>query len=214
MFNRNQIERMLPKHRAICKCAQCEAKYECNIYDAAKSKVGHICSTCKTQISSLQEITQSTLKEVFEYNKSTGVISCKNDSISGLRGESFGYSHNEGYISLYIGGKEYLAHRIIWMFETGRWPVQVDHVNHDRSDNRWKNLREVPPRENQMNMGLRKNNSSGVQGVRILPSGKFCAYIMVNRKQISLGSYSTIDEAVSARKKAEIQYGFHSNHGS
>jgi len=63
-------------------------------------------------------------------------------------------------------------------------------------------------------MGIRKNNSSGVQGVRILPSGKFCAYIMVNRKQISLGSYETIEEAATARKDAEALYGFHENHGN
>ena len=36
---------------------------------------------------------------------------------------------------------------------------------------------------------------------------------MVNRKQISLGTYTTKEEAVFARKQAEIKYGFHVNHG-
>ena len=70
------------------------------------------------------------------------------------------------------------------------------------------------PRDNQLNMRIRKNNSSGVQGIRILPSGKFCAYITVRRKQISLGSYNTIEEAAKARRDAEALYGFHENHGS
>lgn len=214
MFNRNQIKRMLSKHRATCICAQCSKEYECNIYDAQKSRVGHLCSNCKTQISSLKEITQDSLQNVFIYNKVTGDLVYKNDSLSGLQGQIAGYPHSQGYISVAIGGTEYLAHRIIWMMQVGKWPVQIDHINHDRSDNSWKNLREVKPRENQMNMSLRKNNSSGIQGIRILPSGKFCAYIMANRKQISLGSYEKLDEAISARKEAEIRYGFHSNHGS
>ena len=65
-----------------------------------------------------------------------------------------------------------------------------------------------------MNMRIRKNNSTGVQGVRALSSGKFHAYIMVNRKQISLGSYENIGDATEARKNAEVLYGFHPNHGS
>lgn len=65
-----------------------------------------------------------------------------------------------------------------------------------------------------MNMQTRKNNTTGVQGVRTLPSGKFHAYIMVNRKQIALGSYDNISDATEARKNAEVLYGFHTNHGS
>ena len=96
---------------------------------------------------------------------------------------------------------------------TGEWPTQVDHENHNRMDNKWGNLRDVISQQNQMNMGKRKNNSSGVQGVRVLPSGKFCAYIMVNRKQLSLGSYDDLEDAISARKSAEKVHGFHENHG-
>ena len=214
MFNRNQIKQKLTKHRAICECAQCNEDYECSIYDAAKSKVGHLCFACKTQISSLTEITQQALLNVFEYNPNTGDLLCKNDSLSGLQGDPVGYAHSQGYLSVAVGGSEYLVHRIIWLMQTGSWPVQIDHINHDRADNRWRNLREVESRDNQLNMGLRKNNSSGVQGIRVLPSGKFHAYIMVNRKQIALGSYDDIDEAISARKQAEIRYGFHKNHGS
>ena len=112
-----------------------------------------------------------------------------------------------------IGGKEYLAHRVIWMMQTGEWPVQIDHIDHDRSNNRWLNMRDVGSRENQMNMRLRRNNTSGVQGVRKLPSGKYQAFIMVNRKQVGLGSYKTLDEAAAARKAADVKYGFHVNHG-
>ena len=64
-----------------------------------------------------------------------------------------------------------------------------------------------------MNMSKKRNNTSGHTGVRVLPSGKYYAYIMVNRKQIPLGSYDLLDVAIKARKDAEIKYGFHVNHG-
>ncbi len=67
--------------------------------------------------------------------------------------------------------------------------------------------------DNQKNTSLSKNNSSGVNGVRQLPSGKYSAFIMVNRKQISLGTRDTLDEAAALRKVADAHYGFHGNHG-
>jgi hypothetical protein len=42
---------------------------------------------------------------------------------------------------------------------------------------------------------------------------KYRAYIMVNRKQIHLGVYEDINDAIAARKQANIDYGFHANHG-
>ena len=214
MFNRAQVKKPLNKHRAICECAQCSTDYECNIYDAAKSKVGHLCSCCKNQITSLVDPDPSDLRRVFAYDPQSGELTYRNDSISGLAGTAVGYSHSQGYLSTRIGGKDYLVHRVIWAMQQGVWPTQVDHINHVRSDNRWSNLRDVSARENQMNMQARKNNTTGVQGVRVLPSGKFHAYIMVNRKQIALGSYDNISDATEARKHAEVLYGFHTNHGS
>ena len=36
---------------------------------------------------------------------------------------------------------------------------------------------------------------------------------MVNRKQIHLGLFETLQEAIDARKQADITYSFHKNHG-
>ena len=213
MFERTQVTKMLTKHRAICQCKQCPNEFECNVYDAAKSSIGHLCIDCKKLISGMKSVTQKSLLNVFKYSPETGLVTHLWDSASGLRGEPVGFKHSEGYLSVSIGGKEYLLHRIIWLMVTGEWPTQVDHENHNRTDNKWGNLRDVISQQNQMNMGKRENNSSGVQGVRVLPSGKFCAYIMVNRKQLSLGSYDDLEDAISARKSAEKVHGFHENHG-
>ena len=91
--------------------------------------------------------------------------------------------------------------------------MQVDHIDHNRSNNVWLNLRNVASRDNQMNMTNRVSKL-GNQGVRQLKSGKYHAYIMANRKQLTLGSYEELSDAVKARKEAELKYGFHVNHGT
>ncbi len=214
MFERTQIKERLSKHKAICVCKQCQSDYVCNPYDALKSKVGHLCKSCKSQVTSIRNPSSQDLVKVFSYDPESGVLSYRNDSLSGLAEDPAGYAHSQGYLTVRVGGVDLLVHRVIWCMQTGSWPDQVDHINHDRSDNSWKNLREVGSRENQLNMGKRTNNSTGVQGVRKLPSGKFHAYIMVHRKQIALGSYDDIEDATAARKEAEVLYGFHANHGS
>lgn len=214
MLKDSQILKKLDKYKVECSCAQCGSSYVVNKYDARRSHVGHICNDCKTLVSGMTQVTQASLLKAFSYDPVTGKLVYKTDSLSGKCGEEAGYPHKEGYRQVAIGRKEYLVHRLIWLMRTGYWPHQVDHIDHDRANNSWTNLREVQSRENQMNMGLRRNNSSGHQGVRLLPSKRWCAYIMVNRKQVSLGTFDDIEDAIAARKAGEVQYGFHANHGT
>lgn len=52
-----------------------------------------------------------------------------------------------------------------------------------------------------------QNNRTGHIGVCWRePVHKFYAYIMVNRKQISLGLYEKLDDAIAARKAGEGKY--------
>ena len=83
----------------------------------------------------------------------------------------------------------------------------VDHINHDRIDNRKENLRVCSIRRNTMNQSRSKNNTSGVTGVGWdKKSNKWIAYIKVNYRQITLGRFSNIDDAIEARRNAEIEY--------
>lgn len=194
-------------------CARCNDEYITGLYDARKSRIGHLCKSCTHIIINLKQFTQQDLNYVFMYDKNTGNLYHRLDTFKASEGSIATYPHSQGYLSVCIGGKQYLAHRIIWFMETGRWPEQIDHKDHNRSNNKWLNLREVSSRENQMNMSKKRSNTSGHTGVRQLPSGKYNAYIMVNRKQTPLGTYYLLDEAIKARKDAEIMYGFHVNHG-
>lgn len=111
-------------------------------------------------------------------------------------------------------GKFY-AHRLIWAIQTGAWPEQdIDHINGDRADNRWGNLRAVDRKTNSRNARRRSTNTSGMMGVKWQPGlDKWRAQIMVDGRNIALGCFDDFDEACAARKAAERRYGFHENHG-
>lgn len=85
----------------------------------------------------------------------------------------------------------------------------IDHMNHNKADNRKVNLRICTYNENTKNNALRKDNISGVTGVSFCKrNGKWVANICVNRKIKFLGYFSNFDDAVKARKNAEeIYYG-------
>lgn len=100
----------------------------------------------------------------------------------------------------------------------GDWPKnEIDHINKDKQDNRINNLRDVTTAENQRNRKLMVTNKSGACGVHKLNKRYsalvWSAVIMVDKKQIYLGSFRTKEQAIKARKAAERKHGFHPNHG-
>lgn len=82
----------------------------------------------------------------------------------------------------------------------------VDHINGNPLDNRRNNLRICTNTENARNCKLSKNNTSGYVGVRLEKSGRWRARIMVDHKEIYLGTYETKEEAIKARQEAEKKY--------
>jgi len=82
----------------------------------------------------------------------------------------------------------------------------IDHINGNPFDNRRANLRICTNTQNSRNCKLSKNNTSGYVGVRMTESGKWHAQIMVNRKEINLGRYEKLEDAIKARREGEIRY--------
>lgn len=107
------------------------------------------------------------------------------------------------------------AHRVIFAMHHGRWPQgEIDHINRDRRDNRIANLREVDHGENCHNLSPRAGTRSGVTGVWWhAGTGKWRAVIQHQKRRIDLGLHDSIEQAISARRAAESEYGFHENHG-
>ena len=83
----------------------------------------------------------------------------------------------------------------------------VDHINHNPLDNRKENLRVCTQQQNCMNRSKTSKNTSGTVGVCWHKgSGKWVARIKINGKYKSLGSYNDLENAIQARKNAEIEY--------
>ena len=100
--------------------------------------------------------------------------------------------------------KRVLMHRVIMKTPSNK---VTDHINRNKLDNRIINLRICTSSENGKNLGIKKNNTSGVPGVWYNnKNDKWCAEIKLNYNKIWLGTYSNFDDAVEIRKQAEIKY--------
>ena len=203
------------KFSAICKCEHCNTVYSTkDFYTARKSPIGHLCENCKRAISSLQNITQENLLKVFNYDENTGVVTHKNTTANGMQGDIATHKHSGGYLKISIGKKSYLAHRIIYIMMAGNLPKHIDHINHNKQDNRWVNLRSITQAENNRNMPKQYNSTTGVVGVTFhKATGKYRACISVNSVNKHLGLFSSIPAAKKAREEASLKYGYHQNHG-
>lgn len=143
----------------------------------------------------MNSLTQENLKEFLRYEPETGLFY----RLTGKRaGEVAGHTHH-GYIKITVApfGGIY-AHRLAWLYVTGAMPTaEVDHIDRDRANNAWSNLRLATRSQNQANTSLRRNNTSGYKGVRIL-ADCFRAKITIQGRIIHLGDFDTLEEAVAA----------------
>lgn len=114
-----------------------------------------------------------------------------------------------------ILGRNIRTHRVMWAMKNMRWPEgHIDHINHDRKDNRIDNLREVSAAENHKNRKLSPKNSSGINGVFYnADKKKWTARIKISGESIHLGHFDNIEDAARTRNEADRKYGFHENHG-
>lgn len=120
-----------------------------------------------------------------------------------------------GYKSGVLWRKGLLAHRVAWVLAHGEWPQHdIDHINHNRTDNRLANLRCVSRAENARNVSIRKDSGSKRIGVnwdkRI---NKWCAVGTRNGRTTHLGSFPDFAAACVTRTLFEREMGYHPNHG-
>jgi len=175
------------------------------------------------------EIPIGLLRKLIKYDPETGLLTWLERNTDTHRGSARLASWNSrcagklaltsvndhGYLRGSIYGVQYRAHRVAWALHYGAWPEHdIDHINGKTTDNRIENLRLACQLVNQKNAKRPKNNSSGHVGVGRRSDGKgWIAQITVNYKNIYLGSYSSLDDAVAARQRAQAELGFHQNHG-
>lgn len=122
---------------------------------------------------------------------------------------------SQGYLCCRIKQVLITAHRAAFAVMTGEWPAeQVDHVNGDRRDNRWTNLRLANQDMNSRNMAMPKRNTSGRVGVTFDRSRqKWMAQGWAGKRKFHLGRFDCLEQAAAARVAFEREHDFHPNHG-
>jgi HNH endonuclease len=170
---------------------------------------------------------QAILLELLDYDPNTGELRWKPRVVKWFTRTQFQSSWNARWASTVArnttsyGGfhvvvlkRGYKVHRLIWLMVHGVWPDTIDHINGDPADNRLDNLRSVTKAINSQNMKRFTNNTSGVTGVSFdTARGTWAAYVNHLGVRTTLGRFTALADAVAVRKQAEVQYGFHSNHG-
>lgn len=157
-----------------------------------------------------KELTQERLKEVLHYDPETGdwtwLVRKANRIYAGSK--AGGVDTSEGYYKIGVDGRVHKAHRLAFLYMTGEYPKsQVDHINGEKSDNRWGNLREASPSENLRNVGAYSSNVSGLKGVSYRPKADmYLSRITVDGVTHYLGWFSCPREASHAYNKAAIQF--------
>lgn len=169
-------------------------------------------------------LTAEIARELLHYDPDTGILKWRHRALHWFTAQKYadrwntryagnpvGRKDTQGYVQFNFYQRSYRSHRVIWLMMTGEWPKnEIDHIDHDQANNRWVNLRAVSSTENGRNRPKYCTNSSGVTGVnwhaqsgnwRAKVGNSYCAY------------FKDFDEAVAARRAAEIVLGYHENHG-
>lgn len=121
---------------------------------------------------------------------------------------------NNGYKRGSIMNMRVLAHRAIWTIYHGEAPNgPIDHINGDRIDNRIVNLRMTDVLGNNRNAALRKDNSSGVSGVRFR-NGKYSASVRNEGKKVHLGVFLDLSSAKESVDRYRSNLGYSTGHGT
>lgn len=159
-------------------------------------------------------LTQELITKLFHYDKETGIFKRigrlkSNGEITpcDFVGKA---TSTHGYLQYTVKNKTYDVHRLIFLYVTGKFPENdIDHIDGNRINNKWDNLREVTRAINLRNVGKRGENSSGVTGVGFhKQSGKWRVFIGSHFKC----GFSTIEEAIEYRKSKEIELGYSEDH--
>ena len=167
--------------------------------------------------------TQEKLQALLNYDPRTGILIWRKRPVSRPQDKAWNLryagkpaltaSHIEGYRRGMLLGINVLAHRVAFKWFHGSEPDEIDHIDGNQGNNSIRNLRGASRSLNSKNLGISRNNTSGVTGVRSRPAGKFAAEIQVGGKRRYIGRFETIEAATIARKQAEKEFGFHENHG-
>lgn len=141
-------------------------------------------------------ITQERLKQLLHYDPDTGVF------VSNFKRRQVGSLTEKNYVRLNLDKRLYMAHRMAWLYMTGEFPKrEIDHIDGDRSNNKWVNLRLATRKQNMENIGLFCTNTSGYRGVIwYRRNNKWGATVFHNGKRHFGGLFDSREQAATAAR--------------
>lgn len=152
-------------------------------------------------------LTQERLHELFTYDHATGNLIRKVSKANQPAGAVAGSVNARGHVNVQVDGGLCAAHRIVFLMVHGWLPVEIDHINRIKTDNRVENLRPATSSQNKGNVTPNRSNTSGYRGVSLNSrSGKWHAQIKINGKQTYLGRRDTPEQAALLYNDAAIQH--------
>lgn len=154
-------------------------------------------------------MTQEELKKLVSYDPETGIF------INLHRQEEVNYIRGKGYLGIQLNKTKYYLHRLAWLYMTGSIPEQIDHIDTNRANNKWSNLRKADPSLNQHNKNLQSNNTSGIKGICWDKLNyKWIARLNFKGVCFNIGRFTSIEDAQKALEhKRNSLHGEYANHG-
>lgn len=128
--------------------------------------------------------------------------------------EAFTADSGNGYKTGTVLGSIAAAHRVAFAIVEGFNPEIIDHADGDGTNNRWENISNVTPQQNNRNMKLSCRNTSGHIGVRkCRQTNRWVGQIRVGRGKRRSKSHETKEAALLWYEAQKKELGFHENHG-
>lgn len=144
-------------------------------------------------------LTQEEVKTWFNYNPISGKLTWAKAGVRRRKGEEAGSINSHGYRVVGLNRKVHKVHKVIMCYMTGEWPSQditVDHINGNRLDNRWVNLRLLSKQGNSANRTRANvNNTIGHLGVRV-KGNRYDVYVGENR----IGTAASVQDAIQMQQ--------------
>jgi hypothetical protein len=155
-------------------------------------------------------LTQTCLRELLDYDPITGVFRYRKSSRRGWSGKVAGSikpGTSGGYRLIVVDGERFRASRLAWLYMTGTWPDEdVDHIDRNRSNDVWSNLRLATRSQNMANGHIRSTNTSGYRGVTWDErTGKWRAQVVHNYRNFYCGLHDTPEQAAQARDAKAVK---------
>jgi hypothetical protein len=140
------------------------------------------------------------LRSLIHYDPETGIFTPRVRRHGWSQHKPLGTVREDGYRYIGVNYGHYRAARLAYLYMVGEWPpVVVDHIDLDRANDRWKNLRPATHPQNQANVGRRANNTSGRKGVTWeKQTRKWRAAIRAGGRRETLGRFASLEAAAAA----------------